>query len=96
MVPFVLFLISVLGMALTWHMPDLFLIALLAALASLVLLARSVFGRSGSGRAKAAPKWAVIDGSNVMYWRGGAAQLDTVQLVLSEIALKALYPRRDV
>lgn len=100
--PFVLLLISVLGMALTWEMPDLFLLAVLSAVASLVIL---LLGALRGERAdEAAPrglfrrkpkqdlKWAVIDGSNVMYWRGGTPQLDTVKAVMQKVAAQGFTP----
>jgi len=98
-VPYILFLLSLLGMALTWTVPDLFLLAVLSTVASIVILALAArkAGRqppvSGEkptrkqlrAREKIAPQWVVIDGSNVMYWRDGTPHLETVQAVLRHL-----------
>lgn len=92
--PFVLLLLSVLGMALTWEMPDAFLLAVLTAIASVLVFLRAVWGKRGRTvpPPKAVQKMAVIDGSNVMYWRDGTPQLNTVKLVVQQIMLDGFTP----
>ena len=80
-------MLSLLGLAVTWTMPDLFFIAALSTVASLVLLllaARKSF--------RARHKWVVIDGSNVMYWQGGSPDIETVQSVVRQLAKAGFTP----
>ena len=97
-------------MALTWTVPDLFLLAVLSTVASVVILALAArkTGRqppvSGEkptrkelrAREKIAPQWVVIDGSNVMYWRDGTPHLETVQAVAAAFGGAGFHPGRDV
>ena len=44
------------------------------------------------GRAKASPKWVVVDGSNVMHWKDGEPQIETVQAVVAKLAAAGFSP----
>lgn len=86
-VPAILFLVSVLGMAATWGLPDLFLLAVLSTVASAVLLllaAPKAFVRR--------ERWVVIDGSNVMYWDGETPRIETVQAVVAQLIKQGFTP----
>ena len=76
--PAVIFLLSLLGLAVSWTMPDLFLLAALSMVASLILLLLAL-----RKWRRTRHKWAVIDGSNVMYWQGGSPNIDTVRAVVT-------------
>jgi hypothetical protein len=85
-VPIVLFGSSVLAMAAAWTHPDLFLLALLCAVASAIVLLRA-------WRARETPSnWIVVDGSNVMYWDGGTPKLATVVTVLERLKTLGFVP----
>ncbi|QCO57143.1 hypothetical protein EOK75_15330 (plasmid) [Pseudorhodobacter turbinis] len=86
-VPFILFVFSVLAMAVTWGLPDFFLLAVLSAVASVVLLLLAWRKRLGQ-----AHKWAIIDGSNVMYWQGGAPKIEAVQEVVQDLIKRGYAP----
>jgi len=97
--PLILFLMSLMGMAASWTMPDLFLLAGLSALASLVLVflawrrrqaaqpdaARPSKGLFRRRQPKKAEKFIVVDGSNVMYWQDNTANLETVLAVVDRL-----------
>ncbi|MGO4907860.1 hypothetical protein ACEN2J_05945 [Pseudorhodobacter sp. W20_MBD10_FR17] len=84
--PVVLFVSSVLAMAATWAMPDVFLLAVLCAVASAIVLLRA-------WRAREKPaNWIVVDGSNVMYWNGGVPKLETVITVLDRLRALGFAP----
>ena len=86
-VPAGLFFLSLIGLALTWSMPDLFLLAALTAMASLVLLLLAARKTLRSRR-----KWVVIDGSNVMYWQGGSPDVETVRSVVRQLEKAGFTP----
>ena len=86
-VPVILFLLSLLGMAASRDQPDLFLLAVVSTVASVVLLllaAPKALVRR--------PKWAVIDGSNVMYWDGETPRIETVQAVVARLIQQGFTP----
>lgn len=71
-----------------------FLLAAICALASGLLLLRGGWGfwRGRARAAVSAPPWVVIDGSNVMFWQGEVARLETVAAVLREARRAGLRP----
>jgi hypothetical protein len=91
-VPMILFLLSLLGVAVFWISPDAMLLALVSAVASGVLLLLA--WRNPKARAKPdRPRdWVVIDGSNVMYWKDGTPQIATVQAVARAVEAAGLTP----
>ncbi|WP_050525592.1 NYN domain-containing protein [Pseudorhodobacter aquimaris] len=86
-VPFILLALSVAVMVLTWNFPDVFLLALLSAVAAMVLLLLAW------RKPREAPrKWAVIDGSNVMYWQGGVPKIEAVKAVVEYLTARGYAP----
>lgn len=65
--------------------PALYLAVLIAALLALLAL----WWRA---RARAARAWVVLDGSNVMHWREGTPQIETVIEVLRALEARGLTP----
>ncbi|MFN4155173.1 MAG: NYN domain-containing protein [Paracoccaceae bacterium] len=106
-VPFILFLVSfaaaLFGFGLTGTLDSgPVMLALLSALAALVLLAR-VPGRRTPKRSApkpgarkrvpaAPPRSIVVDGSNVMHWKDGTAQMATVQEVIRALSDQGYQP----
>lgn len=41
---------------------------------------------------KDAPRWIVVDGSNVMHWDGGTPKIETVRAVLAELLARGYTP----
>jgi hypothetical protein len=90
-VPFLLFILSVAGVALSVLVPewrDAVLLAGPCAIASLLLLILGALRRRGD-REK---RWVVLDGSNVMHWKGGAPDLATVREVVDHLSAQGLAP----
>ena len=93
--PFVLFLMSfaaaLFGYGLTGDMDSApVLLALLSALAALILMLRApVPARKAN---KAVQRSIVVDGSNVMHWKGETAQLTTLQEVVRSLADQGYQP----
>ncbi len=89
-VPVVLLLTSLALAALgLWSgLGDLALIALPSALASLILILRA----PRRAPARAAGKWIVVDGSNVMHWQDKAPRLSSLQLVLDRLTALGFSP----
>jgi hypothetical protein len=86
-VPLLLVLVSLAGVAVGLSVPgwaDLALLAGLCALAGAILFGAALLRLEP--RAAAAPKWVIVDGSNVMYWKGNAPQIETVRQVLEHLA----------
>jgi hypothetical protein len=83
-VPSLLFILSLIGMAASWAMPDVFLLAMLCALASGILLALGA-RRALKDRIDGPKLWIIIDGSNVMYWEDGVPRIDTVRQVVKQL-----------
>jgi len=69
---------------------DLVLLAGPCALASLFLLARAA--RRGDGWRRAKPNWILIDGSNVLYWKGGTPQIGTLRDVVGHLTARGFTP----
>lgn len=118
-VPFILLLCSLAGVAAAVSLPgwsDLILLALPCALASLILLLRDYLARpkvrvrrdagfnypdrpavSRWKKARSASrqqpgKPIVVDGSNVMHWKDGTAQIETVREVLHYLQVRGFNP----
>lgn len=90
MVPLLLLLLSLAGVALAVLLPalaDLLLLAVPCALASLFLLLRA-----SRGRAAKTPRWIVIDGSNVMHWQDGTPRIATVRTVVDHLKARGYSP----
>ncbi|MBE9636831.1 hypothetical protein IQ782_08290 [Salipiger pacificus] len=82
--PLFLFALSLAGLAAALILPglsDVLLLAAPCALASLILLFRA--RRGGAGR-----QHIILDGSNVMYWRGDGAELAAVKDTLDSLAAR--------
>ena len=85
---------------------DLMLLALVAALASLILLLIGSVKRKqdrwpsddgaprrhGSAKPKPTERWILVDGSNVMHWKDDTPQLATVQDVLQVLQARGFSP----
>ena len=101
-VPFVLLLLSLAGVAITLVLPgysDLILLAAPCAVAAAFLLLRALPRKSTinlaprrPARPKPAPNWIIVDGSNVMYWRDNTPQLATVKEVLAHLVTLGFTP----
>ncbi|MDP2082870.1 MAG: hypothetical protein U0934_10660 [Pseudotabrizicola sp.] len=91
LVPSILLLISV-GVALVSYVlsglaiSDPVLLALVSACAALFLLVRAGLGGRAPQKAASAPlRSIVVDGSNIMHWKGETAQLSTLQEVVRSL-----------
>lgn len=87
---FLIFLLSLAGIAVSLFVPgygDLLLVAGPSALAALALLLIAI-----ARRKRRRGNWVLIDGSNVMYWKGGSPQIDTLKEVIARIAEQRLLP----
>lgn len=85
---------------------DLMLLALVAGLASLILLLLAVFKRGqdnwprddgtrpqqGSAKPRRVERWILVDGSNVMHWKDEVAQLATVCDVVQALTARGFSP----
>ena len=107
-VPLILFLLSLAGIVAARVSPDLSdfaLIALPCALASALLLLRAGFQpiatkqrRESPGRHRAGArrvfgrKYIIIDGSNVMHWKDGTPQIETVRDVVQHLKSHGFSP----
>lgn len=90
-VPAGLFLLSLAGVALALLLPgasDWLLLAGPAALASLILWLQSL----GRTMAAEALPWVILDGSNVMHWRDGTPQADTLRAVVVALERAGFTP----
>ncbi len=86
-VPLFLVLASLAGVGAALSVPgwtDLALLAGLCALAGAILFGAALLRLEP--RAATAPRWVIIDGSNVMYWKGDTPQIETVRQVLDHLA----------
>lgn len=87
-VPVMLLLVSLAGVGATFALPgwsDALVVSGPMALASLYLVLRALV--SGPGRADQV----ILDGSNVMHWRGGKPDIATVREVLDLAAARGLH-----
>ncbi len=93
-VPAFLFTVSLAGLAAAATLPgwsDLVMLAGPSALASIVLMLRARPRRAKPGRG-ADPKWIVVDGSNVMYWKGETPRIDPVREVVRHLSRLGYTP----
>jgi Zc3h12a-like Ribonuclease NYN domain len=70
---------------------DYLLISAPCAIASLLLLLRRVSARPKRAR-QGAEKWVIIDGSNIMHWKDGTPQIETVHAVLLVLKERGYTP----
>ena len=70
---------------------DLLLLAGPCALASLVLLL-TAYRRRRIRRARGTQSWIVVDGSNVMHWKGGTPAIGTVREVVDRLTALGFVP----
>jgi hypothetical protein len=92
-VPLLLVLVSLVGVAVGLSVPgwaDLALLAGLCAVAGLILFGAALLRLEP--RAAAAPRWVIVDGSNVMYWKGDTPQIETVRQVLEHLSALGFSP----
>ncbi|PKQ13493.1 MAG: hypothetical protein CVT70_03500 [Alphaproteobacteria bacterium HGW-Alphaproteobacteria-1] len=82
-VPLLILLVSLAGVAVALVMPayaDLILLAAPCAVAALILWLRAVFSRKTP-----APNWILIDGSNVMHWKDNIPKIETLREVITHL-----------
>lgn len=91
-VPLVLFLVSVWVTVIAATLPGLADLALLAGLSSVASLWLLVAESLRRERAAAAPKWIIVDGSNVMHWKDGTPRIETLRLVLDRLVALGFSP----
>ena len=92
-VPLFLVLASLVGVGVGLTVPgwtDLALLAGLCALAGAILLGAALL--RVEVRAAAAPRWVIVDGSNVMYWKGDTPQIEPVRRVLEHLSALGFSP----
>jgi Zc3h12a-like ribonuclease protein len=70
---------------------DLLLIAGSSALTAAILLLYTWLRRSRAAR-KAARKWVILDGSNVMHWKNGEPKIETVLEVTRYLSMRGFTP----
>lgn len=92
LVPVLLLLLSLAGLGVAFAVPgwsDLLLLAGPTALASLYLLLRAL--RGGAARGDQGEQ-VILDGSNVMHWRGGTPDIATVRAVIDMARAHGMSP----
>jgi hypothetical protein len=92
-VPVFLVLASLVGVGAALSVPgwaDLAPLAGLCAFAGLILIGAALLRLEP--RAAAAPRWVIVDGSNVMYWKDDTPQIETVREVLDHLAALGFSP----
>ena len=92
-VPVFLVLASLVGVGAALSVPgwaDLAPLAGLCAFARLILIGAALL--RVEPRAAAAPRWVIVDGSNVMYWKDDTPQIETVREVLDHLAALGFSP----
>ncbi|PLL11567.1 hypothetical protein C0V75_16230 [Tabrizicola sp. TH137] len=95
--PFLLLLLSLLSALALRPLPGetaipLFLLAVVASLAALILLLRAMIGRRRKEGHDRRQDCVVIDGSNVMFWQDDVPRLAAVTAVLDEVKRAGLKP----
>ena len=86
--PALLFFASLLGIGialLVMQSTNLALLAALCSFASLLLLVQSYI-RHRRTKAKARANWLVLDGSNIMHWKGNTADIATLRAVTDHLS----------
>ena len=103
-VPFLLLLLSLAALAASFlpGLTDLLLVALPAALASLILLLLAQHRPKPRrptapawprpDRADLKPNWIIVDGSNVMHWNDGTPRVETLRAVLFRLTELGFTP----
>lgn len=84
LVPFLILIVSLIGIAVAVLMPgfdNLILLAAPCAVAAFILWLRTAL--SGN---RSAPNWILIDGSNVMYWKDNTPQVETLRDVIAHLS----------
>jgi hypothetical protein len=92
-VPVFLVLASLVGVGAALSVPgwaDLAPLAGICAFAGLILIGAALL--RVEPRAAAAPRWVIVDGSNVMYWKDDTPQIETVREVLDHLAALGFSP----
>jgi hypothetical protein len=92
-VPVFLVLASLVGVGAALSVPgwaDLAPLAGLCAFAGLILIGAALL--RVEPRAAADPRWVIVDGSNVMYWKDDTPQIETVREVLDHLAALGFSP----
>ena len=87
--PILIFVVSMTGVVAALTLPgltDLLLLASPCALASLFLVVRAIATRPPP------PKWVMIDGSNVMHWKDGTPQIETLHEVVQRLTALGFSP----
>ncbi len=97
--PLLLLIISAIGVAVAFFVPGMTDFVMLAGpmtLASLWIFlrrARNLAPRSKDWHfGRQTPKWVVIDGSNVMHWKDGEPQIETVRAVVKKLTAAGFSP----
>ncbi|HMO08220.1 MAG TPA: hypothetical protein PKD10_11320 [Paracoccaceae bacterium] len=94
--PAILFLASMAGLAATLLVPglaDLSILVAPAALASLILFLRAAVVRGrGAGRGRVRPEPILVDGSNVLYWRGEGPEIETLRAMIAHLTARGYRP----
>ena len=92
-VPLFLFLASLVGIGVALSVPgwaDLAPLAGLCAFAGLILFLVALVRMEPRGTA--APRWVIVDGSNVMHWKDDTPQIETVREVLDHLSALGFSP----
>ena len=92
-VPLFLFLASLVGVGVALSVPgwaDLAPLAGLCAFAGLILFFAALLRVEPRGTA--APRWVIVDGSNVMHWKDDTPQIETVREVLDHLSALGFSP----
>lgn len=93
-VPLLLLLASLLGVAVALTLPALSDVLLLAgpcAVASAILLLRAILRRATAAK-PAAPELIIVDGSNVLHWKDSAPRIGTVREVVDRLSRLGFAP----
>jgi hypothetical protein len=91
--PLFLVLASLVGVGAALAVPgwsDLALLAGLCALAGLILFGAALV--RVEPRPVTTPRWVIVDGSNVMYWKGDTPRIETVREVLGHLSALGFSP----
>lgn len=98
-VPLVLLIAALSALVATLSLPGLADYVVLVApvvLAAGILVLRATVRRQGQGRAFARgdgkPRWILVDGSNVLYWKDATPHLDTLREVIAHLIERGYTP----
>lgn len=92
--PLLVLFISLAGLVAALVVPDLADLRSLAGLCALIGLFLALRARARRGQAvpATAPKWVVVDGSNVMHWRDGTPRIETAREVVDRLTALGYAP----